>query len=71
MTVNRFYDNIRWSDDGERGLIEMCDYGAQLVADGKGDATRLDVFNRDEAEFVKCYMNEKHPTTPYSVTRVV
>jgi DNA-binding IclR family transcriptional regulator len=55
---------------GRRNLIDLCQQGAKAVGAGTHDAVRFDVFNGDEAEFVREYMRANYPDVPFMTTQV-
>lgn len=57
----------RWEDfAGDDGLRAMCDFGASEVAAGRADVVSFSIMG-SEADFVREYMADKHPSTPYSM----
>lgn len=52
--------------DDERGLPEMCDYGAEQFHAGRCDLVNFDCMPA-EVERIKAYMAEKHPDVAYAI----
>lgn len=52
--------------DYERGLLEMCDYGAAQFHAGRCDLVNFDCMPI-EVDRIKAYMAEKHPGVAYAI----
>lgn len=52
--------------DDERGLREMCDYGAARFREGYCDLVNFDCMP-GEVEKIKVYMAERHPDVGYAI----
>ncbi len=60
---------MRWSEfHGDKGLREMCAYGAEQVRTKRNDGVRFNLWNLDEVGLVKTIMSELYPDVPYFCT---